>query len=115
MKAFKDNRLVYLPQLNSWGYADFTEIPANADLNTAEYTAVGNYVCSGDSITSTLINCPSSLAFKMEVSNVLSEQAGVPSTSAGPYRLRKIISYNDGSEWVQHVRASSGGTISYGT
>ena len=49
MKIFKDNALVYLPQLNEVGYEDCKEIPAGSDLNTAEYTVVGSYYINKDS------------------------------------------------------------------
>lgn len=42
-----------------------TGIPANADLNS--YNTIGNYYCNSNTIASTLVNCPTSKAFKMIV------------------------------------------------
>lgn len=80
-------------------------IPSNADLNTIDYIKVGNYYCSYSDAVKTLINCPTSLAFMMQVYSPLSETYDNESTSTWCYRLRKIITHT-GEEYYQKVNSS---------
>lgn len=80
-------------------------IPSNADLNTIDYIKVGNYYCSYSDAVKTLINCPTSVAFMMQVYSPLSETYDNESTSTWCYRLRKIITHT-GEEYYQKVNSN---------
>ena len=86
-----------------------TSIPANADLNTTTYLAVGQYSCFTSAAAASLSNCPTDIAFCMTVltpfSSVYDNEA-----SALQYRVRKIVCYN-GTEYVQ--AANSNGSYSW--
>lgn len=58
---------------------DCIEIPANADLDN--YTKVGKYFCGINARVSTLINCPTTIAFYLEVG----KHAGV---------YQRLVEYN---------------------
>lgn len=94
-----------------------TAIPSNADLNTTDYIKVGNYSCTSNATSKTLTNCPiAGTAFMMQVYGPLSSTLDNESTSTYVYRIRKIIKYNTGEEFIQYVASSStAGTFTYGS
>jgi hypothetical protein len=59
--------------------AKFIDIPANANLNN--YTEIGRYICGINARVSTLSNCPTVLAFQLEVG----KHAGI---------YQRLIEYN---------------------
>lgn len=85
-------------------------IPENADLNTVEYLKVGNYYCSSNATTKTLLNCPTvttaadgtktGVAFMMTVSSPLSQTID-DETGTWKYRYRTIQAYN-GPSYTQY-------------
>jgi hypothetical protein len=84
-------------------------ISSNADINTAVYLTPGNYVCSLNDTAKSLKNTPTSVAFKMSVSNCLDSLVNVQSGS-WVYLIREIIDYN-GQKWTQYVRKEGGDWI----
>lgn len=82
-------------------------IPQNADLNTVEYLAVGNYYCQLNNTATTLTNCPATQAFRMEVYNANSSSYNDETTATWLYRWRKITDLS-GNIWYQS--ANSGAT-----
>ena len=82
------------------------EIPNNADLNTVQYLAVGNYVCTTTAGAQTLANCPVDVAFRMEVYNSTGTGYGDETTGTWRYRLRKLVSY-DGDVYYQRANSNS--------
>lgn len=91
-----------------------TAIPANADINTATYLKVGNYYCSKNADVTTLTNCPTTLAFMMQVYNPLSTAIDNETTATWVYRLRKIMTHK-GVEYYQFVNSgATAGTFTYG-
>ena len=89
-----------------------TSIPANADLNTIDYLKVGNYYCGSNATVKTLKNCPlttydssgagtAGSAFMMQVYSPLSETFDNETTGTWVYRIRKIMHYGTGIEYVQ--------------
>lgn len=87
---------------------DGTEIPANTDLNTADYLRVGKYYCKNNANASTLTNSPTSRAFMLEVFCVLSPVIDDEATNDWCYRLRIITTY-EGDRYVQTCNTS--GTV----
>ena len=85
-----------------------TSIPANADLNTTTYMKVGRYYCSKNADAATLKNCPTNVAFMMEVYSPLSTTIDNETTKTWVYRLRKITVHNSGVQFVQYCNV--GGT-----
>ena len=83
-----------------------TAIPANTDLNVTDYLAVGNYYCSKNADVQTMTNCPTSLAFMMQVYSPLSTTIDNETTKTWVYRLRKIIDHK-GNEWYQDAYAGA--------
>lgn len=69
-------------------------IPNNADLNTVQYLAVGNYVCSTTNVAQTLQNSPTNVAFRMEVYNANEISYNNETTKTWCYRWRKIVDLN---------------------
>jgi len=84
-----------------------TSIPANADINTTTYLKVGNFYCSKNADVATMTNCPTTMAFMMQVYSPLSTTIDNETSKTWVYRLRKIIDHK-GNEWYQSV--NSGGT-----
>ena len=94
-----------------------TAIPENADLNTLEYLKVGNYYCSANAVTKTLLNCPtvttnadgtkSGVAFMMTVSSPLSQTVDDES-GTWKYRFRTIQAYN-GPMYTQYCYSNGTG------
>lgn len=85
---------------------DGTAIPANSDLKTIAYLRVGKYVCSSSATTATLLNCPVSVAFRMEVFSPLSDTIDNETTSGWIYRVRKLMTFA-GEEWMQYANSGS--------
>lgn len=81
-------------------------IPNNADLNTLEYLAVGNYVCSTNTGAQSLSNCPTDQAFRMEVYNATSTTYDDETTGTWRYRWRKITNLS-GTSWYQSANSGS--------
>ena len=104
-----------------------TSIPSGADLNTTDYIKVGNYCCSANATVKTLLNCPlttydsdgngtAGTAFMMQVYAPLSSTFDDETTATYRYRIRKIIKYNSGEEYIQYVYSgSTAGTFTYGS
>ena len=82
-----------------------TIIPANVDLNTINFLQVGNYYCSKNDTVKTLTNCPTDLAFMMQVYSPLSVTVDNESTGTWVYRLRKITTHK-GKEYYQAVNSN---------
>ena len=74
----------------------------NSDLMTSEYLKVGSYYCTGNSIATTLLNCPTQNAFMMQVYSPLSVKFDNEETHPWVYRIRKIMTYK-GVEYIQFV------------
>lgn len=81
-------------------------IPDNANLNTLEYLAVGNYVCSTNTGAQSLSNCPVDQAFRMEVYNATSTTYNDETTGTWRYRWRKITTLS-GTVWYQSANSGS--------
>lgn len=99
-------------------------IPEDADLNTLEYLKVGNYYCSSNATTKTLLNCPTvttasdgtktGVAFMMTVSSPLSQTVDDES-GTWKYRFRTLQAYN-GPEYTQYCYSNgTAGNWIYGT
>ena len=74
---------------------------------------VGNYYCSKNADVQTMTNCPTSLAFMMQVYSPLATTIDNESTKTWVYRLRKIIDHK-GNEWYQDVYSgATAGTFTY--
>lgn len=85
------------------------------DLNTPEYLKVGNYYCSSNAKATTLENCPSSIAFMMQVYSPLSTEIDNETSKAYIYRVRKLLGYQ-GAEYIQYCSVGkTAGTWTYGT
>lgn len=86
-----------------------TQIPASANLQTDKYLKVGSYYQgSSTTVRNTFKNCPVVTAFKMEVMAPISPTIDDETTGNFVYRIRKIIPFNTGIEYVQCV--STNGT-----
>lgn len=73
---------------------DAKEITSNKNLNTAEFTATGKYVCGTASIGATLSNVPDNQKlFALLVYNPHNNDTGVLGTARYRYRIRILISY----------------------
>ena len=82
-----------------------TVIPASVNLNTINFLQVGNYYCSKNDTVKTLTNCPTDLAFMMQVYSPLNTTVDNESTSTWVYRLRKITDHK-GHEYYQAVNSN---------
>ena len=90
-----------------------TNIPKNADLNTIDYIKVGCYYCGNNDTASTLKNCPTNMAFMMEVYSPISKAYDNESTSKWTFRTRKIMTY-DGHIFIQMVESgTTAGVFTY--
>ena len=83
-----------------------TPISGESDLNSVEYLKVGNYYCDSNSIAGSLTNCPTNLAFIMEVYSPISTTLDNESASSYVYRVRKITDLL-GNEYTQATYSSS--------
>ena len=91
-----------------------TAIPANADLNSVTYCAVGQYYCPYDATAASLSNCPTSYGFYMIVEAPLSTSYDNESSGTYVYRMRRIIRF-DGVQYFQRVNSgATAGTFTYG-
>ena len=91
-----------------------TAIAENKDLNTTEFLKVGNYYCSKNTTVESLTNCPTRLAFMMQVYSPLSTTINNETTKTWVYRLRKIITHK-GQEYFQYINSkSTAGVFTYG-
>lgn len=84
-----------------------TSIPANANLNTVAYLKVGKYYCSQNVDAKTITNCPSTVAFSMEVFNPLSPVVDNETTAPYVYRIRILTVYNTGVQYIQYCTVGS--------
>lgn len=89
-----------------------TSIPANADLNSVTYLAVGQYSCFTSAAAASLSNCPTNIAFCMTVLTPFSSAYDNETTATYQYRVRKIVCYN-GEEYVQAANSNSVGAWTY--
>lgn len=83
-----------------------TAIPKEVDLNTTTYLKVGRYYCSANATAATLVNCPTSKAFMMEVYSPLSTTIDNETTGTWVYRIRKITHYQTGVQYIQYCNTS---------
>lgn len=96
-------------------YPTGTAIPANADLNTINYIKVGCYYCGANATVATLVNCPTQIAFMMEVISPLSASYDDETTRTWVYRLRRLTIHNTGEQYIQLVSSgSTAGEFTYG-
>ena len=89
-----------------------TYIPANADLNTIEYTKVGSYYNPNVKESSTIKNIPPIVAEHAFIMYVISPLSGTydnENTSQWVYRLRIFINFTGRYIFIQKV--SSGSTV----
>ena len=90
-----------------------TNIPENANLNTATYLKIGNYYCNLSATAASMTNCPTNEAFMMRVYSPLSTTIDNESSSTWVYRLREIITLS-GTTYRQYVSSgSTAGSFSY--
>lgn len=104
-----DNKLAFRDRMHTSLYPTGTNIPANANLNTLDYIKVGCYYCGSNATVATFSNCPTKLAFMMEVLSPLSASYDDESKRTWVYRLRKLTVYNGTKQYVQYIY--SDGTI----
>ena len=109
--VYVDNGLIKAGQTPFTAFGA-TDIPANANLNTATYTAVGKYRCMADSTAQTLTNFPDNQAFVMEVTNPRDTNTGAIATTY-QNRIRRITTIG-GREYIQYVYTASSATVTYG-
>ena len=78
-------------------------IPSNSDLNTNTYCQPGSYYVTANSAASTLSNCPTTSAFRLEVYNEIGADASVAAdTSHYHYLIRKLTTIT-GAIYIQTV------------
>ena len=93
-----------------------TPIPAKANLNTIAYLKIGKYYCSLNVDAETVTNCPSNVAFSMEVFNPLGVNVDDETTREYTYRLRVLTKYDTGQQYIQYCKTSgTAGSWTYGT
>lgn len=83
-----------------------TPITNGSNLNSTAYIDPGNYVCSLNDIAKTVVNSPTSVAFKMRVYDCLGTMEDMQFTEWA-YIVREITDYN-GFSWIQYVRREGG-------
>ena len=95
---------VYSGGLYSYIYGlPVTEIPQNADLNTATYIVPGVFRCSTNAIAATLSNCPTANGFRMIVFDTIAltgyqQRIIYPNNANGEFFMqRRTTSLNFGS------------------
>ena len=97
-----------LSRLSSSLVGDGTRINTQGiNLNSEEFIKVGHYYCNTNSVAQTLINSPTNNAFKMEVMNPLSTKIDDEGETQWLSRIRRIIEYNTGMEYVQRVSTNT--------
>jgi hypothetical protein len=69
------------------------------DLNSVEYLKVGNYYCTSDATVKTMVNCPTSSIFLMQVYSPGLEEIDNETTKTYCYRIRKLIN-RSGAEYT---------------
>lgn len=90
-----------------------TSIPENADLNTINYIAIGNYYCIDSNHVLTLSNCPVKNQFTMRVYSTKNSY-GNESYSYWEYRIRELTT-NSGFKYTQYVHGTgTAGKFTYG-
>lgn len=95
----------------SMGLWDFTDIPANSDLN--DYTACGYYKVSTLSTVPTLSNCPVSTSFTMQVSNANGRtDSGTITGTTWKYRIQRVTDYKT-TEYVRLIYTDGSGTLTF--
>lgn len=83
------------------------------DLNTTNFLKVGNYYCSKNAVAKTLVNCPTTSGFMMQVYSPLSTTID-NETNTWVYRLRKLQVYT-GEEYIQYCYSgATAGSWTYG-
>lgn len=92
-----------------------TGTKVTGNLNTVNYLKVGTYYNNSDAEVKKLTNCPTTLAFMMEVYSPLSSTIDNESTAAWVYRLRVLTTYK-GAIYYQAVNSGgTAGSFSYGS
>ena len=111
-----DEQLALRDRMHTSLYPTGTAIPANADLNTINYIKVGCYYCGANATVATLVNCPTNIAFMMEVISPLSTSYDDEETRTWVYRLRRLTIHNTGEQYLQLVSSgATAGEFTYGT
>lgn len=91
------------------------EIVENANLNTIDYLKISKYFCLRSSTAKTVTNCPTAMAFVMDVYNPIGTNFDDETTAPYTYRLRKLTEYNTGLQFIQYCNTSgTPGTWTYG-
>lgn len=89
------------------------DIPANADMNTAEYLNVGSYTCPDEERSKTISNIPVKRAFGMYVLSMLGGTYGSEGSQRWMGRMRIFITLG-GEIYVQLVTSGAiEGVFSY--
>jgi hypothetical protein len=94
--------------VGGWG----TAIPANANLNTTTYCAVGRYSCVQSARAASLSNCPTSIAFCMWVEAPIEQVLDNETTTTWQYRVRYIEDVL-GNKWTQMCNSNSNKAWTY--
>jgi hypothetical protein len=81
-------------------------IANGSNLNTEKHLIPGNYLCSSNDTAKTLVNSPTSIAFKMCVCNCL--DIVTDSYAAEWMYIVREITNIDGKTWTQFVRKEGG-------
>lgn len=81
-------------------------ITNGSNLNTEKHLIPGNYLCPSNDVAKTLVNSPTSIAFKMCVYNCLDVVTDAY-TVEWMYIVREITNI-DGKTWTQFVRKEGG-------
>ena len=90
---------------------DVKVIESNKNLNTAEFTSTGKYVCNSASIGATLSNVPDNQKlFTLLVYNPHNSDTGVLGTANYRYRIRILISFG-GDIYTQRVHCEGNTNI----
>lgn len=91
-----------------------TSIPENADLNTINYIAIGNYYCIDNDRVLTISNCPAKGQFTMRVYSTKHSYDN-ESYSTWEYRIRELTT-NSGFKYIQYVHGTgTAGKFTYGS
>lgn len=89
-----------------------TQLPANANLNSNDYTVPGKYKSGPNSEVGNYTNCPTISAFVMYVINMSGPGTIPSSANIWSERVRIVLSYL-GHIYTQNVE-NNNGTVVYG-
>lgn len=93
---------------------DGTTIAANSDLNTIDFLKINRYHSGGNSTVATYSNCPTTVAFKMEVMCPYSKDYDDETTSTWVERIRKITDLH-GDIFIQKCNSNGEKVWTYGS